>query len=102
MGEALTVGLCWGVTAASDQSSDTTAPAADEPQLAGAAIEAGLRAYSGGDTQGALQLFQRSLQLPGTGLKRYRWRFTLGTPLTSFVRIEAVRALWAALVKRAA
>lgn len=55
----------------SDRSSDTTA-ADDELLLAGAAIEQGLLVYKDGDTERALQLFQRSLTLPGTGMKRFR------------------------------
>lgn len=58
-------------SAVSDRSSDTTA-ADDEPLLAGAAIEQGLQVYKDGDTERALQLFQRSLTLPGTGMKRFR------------------------------
>lgn len=43
-----------------------------EPQLAADAISAGLKAYQSGDHEGALDLFQQALKLPGTGLKRYR------------------------------
>lgn len=44
-----------------------------EPQLAADAIAAGLKAYQSGDHEDALDLFQRAINLPGTGLKRYRW-----------------------------
>lgn len=43
-----------------------------EPQLAADAISAGLKAYQSGDHEGALDLFQQALTLPGTGHKRYR------------------------------
>lgn len=55
----------------SDRSSSTTAED-DEPLLAGEAIEQGLQVFNEGDTVRALQLFQRSLTLPGTGMKRFR------------------------------
>mmetsp|Transcript_13311 Transcript_13311/g.40284 ORF Transcript_13311/g.40284 Transcript_13311/m.40284 type:complete len:161 (+) Transcript_13311:139-621(+) len=60
----------------SERSSDTTArDEDDEPQLAGAAIESGLQKFRAGEIEGALQLFQRSLSLPGTGTKRFRLPF---------------------------
>ena len=42
------------------------------PQLAADAISAGLKQYHAGDPEAALDLFQKALELPGTGLKRFR------------------------------
>lgn len=43
-----------------------------EPETAREAIDLGLEVCKTGDWTGALALFRRALDLPGTGLKRYR------------------------------
>ena len=62
------------VTAAeSPQSTSSSGKSSgSEPSLAADAISAGLQAYQGGDHEGALDMFQQALSLPGTGFKRYR------------------------------
>lgn len=60
-------------TAASEGVSGGSSDGGSDPKLAADAIAAGLQAYQSGDHDVALDLFQRALSLPGTGLKRYRW-----------------------------
>ena len=43
-----------------------------EPEDARGAISMGLKLHDGGRYEEALQMFQRAVELPGTGLKRYR------------------------------
>lgn len=62
----------FATAAESPQSSGSSRSSSGEPQLAADAISAGLKAYQSGDHGGALDMFQRALTLPGTGLKRYR------------------------------
>ena len=43
-----------------------------EPEDARGAIALGLKLYNAGKHQAALDLFAKALELPGTGLKRFR------------------------------
>lgn len=43
-----------------------------DPEDARGAIAIGLKSFEAGDYQGALQLFDKALALPGTGIKRFR------------------------------
>ena len=56
-----------GITAASP-----TALRDQEPDDARAAIALGLRLYEAAQYNDALGMFQKALELPGTGIKRFR------------------------------
>ena len=56
-----------GITAASP-----TVPRDQEPDDARTAIALGLRLHKAGQYNDALGMFQKALELPGTGIKRFR------------------------------
>jgi hypothetical protein len=58
-----------------------------EPEDARGAIALGLKLYNAGKHQAALDLFAKALELPGTGLKRFRCNFLRRTCLQALARI---------------
>lgn len=57
------------VKALTEESELTEVP---EPEDARGAIAVGLKLYNAGQHSAALDIFVKALELPGTGLKRYR------------------------------
>lgn len=69
----------WSIRAEAEQGSDSgaaavspAAPRDQEPEDARSAIALGLRLHEAGQYNEALGVFQKALELPGTGIKRYR------------------------------
>ena len=69
----------WSIRAEAEQGNDSgiaaaspVAPRDQEPEDARAAIALGLRLHEAGQYNKALGVFQKALELPGTGIKRFR------------------------------